>query len=73
MTSNEKFPKGALTHHLVVANSISLAPPLCGRSHSFRCSSSPHKAGFAGPLEAVVSFLRQARALSEGDTASSPA
>ena len=50
------YSKGALTHHLVVANSISLAPPLCGRSHSFRCSSSPHKAGFAGSLEAVVSL-----------------
>ena len=50
------FPKGALTHHLVGTSSISLAPPQSGRPHSFRCASSPHKAGFAGPLEAVVSL-----------------
>ena len=42
------IPKGALTHHLVVTSSISLALPQSGRSRSFRCSSSPHKAGFAG-------------------------
>ena len=41
MTSNERFPKGALTHH-------------------------PRN-------RAVVSFLRQARALSEGDAASAEA
>jgi len=50
-------PKGALTHHLVVASFISLDPPQSGRSRSLRCSSSPHKAGFAGvPCSAVVSF-----------------
>lgn len=39
-------------------------PAASGRSRSFRCSSSPHKAGFAGtPLQAVVSLLRRARAL----------
>ena len=42
------IPKGALTHHLVVTSSISLDLPQSGRSRSFLCSSSPHKAGFAG-------------------------
>ena len=39
-------------------------PAASGWSRSFRCSSSPHKAGFAGtPWQAVVSLLRRARAL----------
>lgn len=73
MTSNGSFPKGALTHHLVVANSISLAPPqAAGLAHSV-APPFPTKRTLRGPLMAVVSFLRQARALSEGDAASAEA
>ena len=42
------IPKGALTHHLVVTSSISLAPPQGGSSRSFRCSSSPHETHSVG-------------------------
>jgi len=64
------IPKGALTHHLVVTSSISLAPPQGGRSRSFRCSSSPRKAGFAGtPVRRWYPSLRSGRALCEADRA----
>ena len=64
------IPKGALTHHLVVTSSISLDLPQSGRSRSFRCSSSPHKAGFAGtPVRRWYPSLRSGRALCEADCA----
>ena len=66
------IPKGALTHHLVGTDSISLALPF-GRAHSFRCSSSPQKvlrlsvAPFGGGISVGN------RALSEGNAASAEA
>ena len=64
------IPKGALTLHLVVTSSISLDLPQSGRSRSFRCSSSPHKAGFAGtPVRRWYPSLRSGRALCEADCA----
>ena len=43
------FPKGALTHHLVVAKSAYLRFRLWRKLRPLPCSSSPHKAGFVGP------------------------
>lgn len=51
-----KGPKGALTHHFVVAKSASLRFRLWRKLRALPCSSSPHKAGFAGPREAVVTL-----------------
>jgi len=42
------IPKGALTHHLVVAKSAWLRFRLWRKLCPLPCSSSPHKAGFAG-------------------------
>ena len=42
------FPKGALTHHLVVAKSAYLRFRLWRKLRPLPCSSSPHKAGFVG-------------------------
>ena len=48
------IPKGALTHHLVVASSISLAPPqAAGLAHSAAPPLPTKSLDFAGP-QAVV-------------------
>ena len=41
-------PKDLPPRSVVLASSISLLPPLCGRRRSFRCSSSPHTTRCAG-------------------------